>query len=183
MVFTRFTQILYTYVYIYCCFLNPKEVMQVVSDGECYSFWCEVSSSMPRIIEWIHWPKSPYLLDRLDGWKLAKFSHPPNLCPIKDSKNSHERCSSLMVQKSQTTTVWMYKTFVYNGISTTNLNRLAGFLPPTVCLDFLADKFLSGLCWWWWANEQWMTMFPTKRRATGQQGEGWAPTSYGRFVF
>jgi len=37
-----------------------------------------------------------------------------------------------MVQKSQTTTWDINKTLVNNGISTTKLNWLAGFLPSTV---------------------------------------------------
>ncbi len=32
---------------------------------------------------------------------------------------------------------------------------------------------------WWWANEKWITTFPAKWRANGQQGGSWAPTRYG----
>ncbi len=42
--------------------------------------------------------------------------------------------------------------------------------------DFKGDSYLG--CASWWANEQWMTIFPTKWRANEQQGGGWAPTSY-----
>ena len=39
--------------------------------------------------------------------------------------------------------------------------------------------FFFGLgCTQWWANEQWMNIFPTKWPANEQQGGGWAPTSF-----
>ncbi len=46
--------------------------------------------------------------------------------------------------------------------------------------DYLNSSNIPGLCESWWANEQWITIFPstTKWRANEQPGGGWAPARY-----
>ena len=43
-------------------------------------------------------------------------------------------------------------------------------------------QIISGLCVSWWANEQWISIFPTKWRANEQLVGGWAPTRYGKLL-